>query len=96
MSGLQTRGKTYLARASNIRKYTEGRFDPKGLASEAPALDGPPHPPRMAPPVGDSFDPARPSVLLLHEDDLFAVLHHAVTHEVAGTFNVAGAHGTPS
>ncbi|MGR3382794.1 DNA photolyase [Thalassococcus profundi] len=70
VAGLQTRGKTYLARASNIRKYTEGRFDPKGLASEAPALDGPPHPPRMAPPAGDSFDPARPSVLLLHEDDL--------------------------
>ena len=31
-----------------------------------------------------------PRLQLLHEDDLFAVLHHAVTHEVAGTFNVAG------
>ena len=31
-----------------------------------------------------------PRLQLLHEDDLFAVLQHAVTHEVAGTFNVAG------
>ncbi|MFT5354200.1 MAG: deoxyribodipyrimidine photo-lyase [Polyangiales bacterium] len=39
--GLHTRGKTYLARRDNIQKYTRGRFDPEGLASEAPPLDGP-------------------------------------------------------
>ena len=39
VSGLHTVGKTYLARASNIAKYTEGRFNPEGqLADEAPAL----------------------------------------------------------
>ncbi|NNF52292.1 MAG: DNA photolyase [Gammaproteobacteria bacterium] len=39
VSGLHTVGKTYLARASNIEKYTEGRFNPEGqLASTAPAL----------------------------------------------------------
>ena len=39
VSGLHTVGKTYLARASNIEKYTEGRFNPAGqLAEEAPAL----------------------------------------------------------
>ena len=37
--GLHTRGKTYLARASNIRRYTEQRFDPVGLADAAPPLD---------------------------------------------------------
>ncbi|MEM6954883.1 MAG: FAD-binding domain-containing protein [Myxococcota bacterium] len=37
--GQQTLGKTYLARRDNIRKYTEGRFDPDGLATVAPALD---------------------------------------------------------
>ncbi|MFK8002219.1 MAG: FAD-binding domain-containing protein [Polyangiales bacterium] len=42
--GLHTRGKTYLARRDNIRKYTRGRFDPEGLASQAPALNGPPLP----------------------------------------------------
>lgn len=40
--GLHTRGKTYLARRENIRTFTRERFDPEGLASEAPALDGPP------------------------------------------------------
>lgn len=37
--GLHTRGKTYLARADNIARYTQNRFDPAGqLAYEAPAL----------------------------------------------------------
>ena len=31
-----------------------------------------------------------PRLQFLHEDDLFAVLQHAVTHDVPGTFNVAG------
>jgi len=35
--GLHTRGKTYLARASNIAKYTDNRFNPEGqLATSAP------------------------------------------------------------
>ena len=37
--GLHTRGKTYLARVSNIASYTDRRFCPHGqLATEAPAL----------------------------------------------------------
>ncbi|MBV2360347.1 DNA photolyase [Thalassococcus sp. CAU 1522] len=72
VGGLHTRGKTYLARPSNIAKYTDGRFSPAAgeLASEAPPVDGPDNPARMAPPTGDRFDPTRPTVLLLHEDDL--------------------------
>lgn len=31
-----------------------------------------------------------PRLQFLHEDDLFAVLRHAATHDVGGTFNVAG------
>ncbi|NNF41322.1 MAG: DNA photolyase [Woeseiaceae bacterium] len=39
VSGLHTKGKTYLARASNIAAYTEYRFNPaKQLASSAPPL----------------------------------------------------------
>jgi deoxyribodipyrimidine photo-lyase len=38
--GLHTKGKTYLARVSNIVRYTQGRFDPGGLlAREAPPLN---------------------------------------------------------
>jgi deoxyribodipyrimidine photo-lyase len=36
VAGLQTKGKTYLARPDNIEKYTEGRFSNiRGLATEA-------------------------------------------------------------
>lgn len=42
VSGLHTKGKTYLARASNIYKYTDGRFDPAdALATRAPPLREP-------------------------------------------------------
>jgi deoxyribodipyrimidine photo-lyase len=71
VAGLQTQGKNYVARASNISKYTEGRFSPLyQLASNPEPLDGPPHPPRMDAPRGDKIDLSKPSVLLLHEDDL--------------------------
>lgn len=71
VAGVQTQGKNYAARASNISKYTEGRFSPLyQLASNPEPLDGPPHPPRMEAPTGDRLDPSKPSVLLLHEDDL--------------------------
>ncbi|TVS10020.1 MAG: DNA photolyase FAD-binding protein, partial [Wenzhouxiangella sp.] len=35
VAGIQTRGKTYLARADNIEKYTDGRYRPTGLAEHA-------------------------------------------------------------
>lgn len=71
VAGLQTQGKNYVARASNISKYTERRFSPLyQLTSNPEPLDGPPHPPRMDAPVGDTLDPSKPSVLVLHEDDL--------------------------
>lgn len=71
VAGLQTQGKNYAARASNISKYTEGRFAPLyQLTSTPEPLDGPPHPPRMDAPLGDTLDPSKPSVLILHEDDL--------------------------
>lgn len=40
VGGLHTAGKTYLARASNIEKFTGGRFNPEGaLALVAPTLE---------------------------------------------------------
>ena len=39
VAGLHTRGKPYLARADNIRRFTEGRFFPEGQLDEsAPSL----------------------------------------------------------
>ncbi|WP_187428791.1 hypothetical protein ROLI_017630 [Roseobacter fucihabitans] len=70
VSGQQTQGKTYLARADNIEKYTEGRFRPQGLATHAaPLLATAPHPPRALPPT-TTPDPALRTGLLLHSEDL--------------------------
>jgi deoxyribodipyrimidine photo-lyase len=70
VAGLQTAGKTYLARADNIARYTEGRFAPRGLAQEAAPLTEPPVGPAgtLAPLL--AADPAVPSLLLVHHEDL--------------------------
>ncbi len=76
VSGLQTAGKTYLARPGNIRRYTDGRFDGSGmLAGEAEPVDGPANAPVR--PLSLPPDPARPDGpwgLLAHEDDLSPAL----------------------
>jgi deoxyribodipyrimidine photo-lyase len=72
IAGLHTPGKHYLARASNISKYTNGQFDPRGCLDErAEAL--PPDDadfslrPCAEPPTPD---PTRTSGLLLTGEDL--------------------------
>lgn len=70
VAGLQTIGKTYLARPDNIAKYTHGRFRPVGLADFAAPLAGPAHPPRGAVPVSDPIDPNARTGLLITEEDL--------------------------
>lgn len=70
--GLQTVGKTYLARASNINKYTGGRFEMQGydLASEAPPLDPDLVHPAPAPlQPADRPDPDAPALVLVHDED---------------------------
>lgn len=69
VGGLQTRGKTYLARPDNIAAFTLGRFHPKEtLAQEAPPLTDEPCPsPRALPPAG-ALDNARLGLLLTEED----------------------------
>jgi deoxyribodipyrimidine photo-lyase len=68
--GLHTKGKTYLARVSNIDSYTAGRFNPHGLlAHEAKPLKESqihatrPLPPAQAVPAGARFG------LLITEED---------------------------
>ncbi len=71
VAGLQTRGKHYVARAENIARFTDGRFDPRGQLDEAPLpLDGPPPPAPRPIPGGGRPDPALRSGLILTEDDL--------------------------
>jgi deoxyribodipyrimidine photo-lyase len=72
VAGLQTQGKTYLARADNIEKYTSGRFRPAGLATRAEALPGSPPPPARPLPPALAETEARLGgrVLLLHPEDL--------------------------
>jgi len=54
VGGLHTQGKHYLARAWNIKRYTNGRFDPDGSLNEtAGPLPFVPHPPRIALPQDD-------------------------------------------
>ena len=74
VAGLHTRGKTYLAQAWNITQFTDRRFAPRDadLAPNAPALlheepDG--LPPRLGLRAIAAPDPAKPSALLLTEEE---------------------------
>ena len=71
VAGLHTPGKNYVARASNITKYTGGRFGAvHGLAASPAPLDEGPLPPRR--PLREAPPPRfeRPTALLILEDDL--------------------------
>jgi deoxyribodipyrimidine photo-lyase len=68
--GLHTPGKTYLARASNIARYTDNRFNPRGqLAAKAPALtESHVHPTRPLPAADDMPREGRFGLLVTEED----------------------------
>ncbi len=71
VAGLQTQGKNYLARADNIKKYTEGRFDPQNkLATFADPIGLSVHPDPIRLEFSEVVDPGIPSLLLVHEEDL--------------------------
>ena len=85
VAGLHTRGKAYKATASNIARYTDGRFAPgDALRGRAEPLDddwnGQAGPLPHADPLPDG-----PVFLLLHEDDL-----HPESIEVLRDANVVG------
>lgn len=69
VGGLHTRGKTYLARADNIERYTDGRFRPTGLSPIADPLEEAENPPAAPAPVGDA-PPDGDYLLLLTDDDM--------------------------
>jgi deoxyribodipyrimidine photo-lyase len=81
VAGLHTKGKTYQARASNIARYTDGRFDPAGQLADAadPLIETIEHPRRPIP----STDPLPEGdfLLLVTEEDgrIEALLPHRPT-----------------
>ena len=71
VAGLQTPGKTYLARAENIKKFTEGRFNPKAqLATVASQLSGSPIPTPTSIKVSPPPRSGVKTIWLITEDDL--------------------------
>lgn len=71
VAGLQTRGKHYIARSSNISKYTEGRHNPEWrLETGAAALEGPDHSVARPAPLGELPQPGLRTGVLLTEEDL--------------------------
>ena len=70
VAGLQTQGKTYLARKDNICKFTNNRFAPNGLSYSAPALPGLPHPGLSSLNLNNTPKSNLKTGLLLHDDDL--------------------------
>jgi deoxyribodipyrimidine photo-lyase len=69
VAGLHTPGKTYLARADNIARYTEGRFDPVGLATFADPVAGWANPDPAPLPAEVALPQGRVG-LLITDDDL--------------------------
>lgn len=75
VAGLHTAGKCYLARASNIEKYTDGRFKPDAILANEPRIPETSFSRPEKVPLADV--PPLPQAgrlgLILHEDDLSAV-----------------------
>lgn len=78
VAGLHTKGKTYLARADNIAKYTEGRFQPQGLAKTAePLLETLEHP-RVELRLQSDPLPSDRYLMLITEDDMAMIANRAL------------------
>ena len=68
--GLHTKGKTYLARVSNITSYSNNRFNPRGkLAVEAPPLVETVEHPTQPVPAAQVLQPGVPFGLVISEED---------------------------
>jgi len=71
VAGLHTAGKAYLSDAARIAEMTQGRFAPKGLATQAVIGPDTLATPRPMPPRQPAKpDPSTPSLLLLSIEDL--------------------------
>ncbi|RZU98594.1 FAD-binding domain-containing protein [Spiribacter vilamensis] len=71
VAGLHTPGKPYIARSSNINKYTNGRFNPGYLINtQVSAPEGIERPPVGPAPLATDWQVTPTTGLLIHEDDL--------------------------
>ncbi|WP_373489419.1 FAD-binding domain-containing protein [Blastomonas sp.] len=89
VAGLQTLGKTYLARADNIARYTNGRFEPQGLADKAVALTEPPVGGAKPLPTPLACDPGQPALLLVTHEDMHPESLRASIGPIAAALVVA-------
>ncbi|WP_308914843.1 FAD-binding domain-containing protein [Jannaschia sp. LMIT008] len=94
VGGRHTIGKTYRARASNIAKFTGGRYDPEDLGRRLGGEPVPPDVPAHGAPVDVpddvAWDRTLRTGLLLHEDDLHpAYLRNRGLQPVAGAVLIA-------
>lgn len=85
VAGLQTAGKTYLANADNIARYTHGRFNPIGQLSKQakPRTTAPKVPPQPLPMPNPPAVKLRTGLLLCDEDLCPETLHLAGVTPVA-------------
>ena len=89
VGGLHTKGKTYLARADNIRTYTQGRFNPDGLARDAPPLKEASMQPAVRLRDAASAWPIGKVGLLLTEEDLHPELPEPCISEIVAVARAA-------
>jgi deoxyribodipyrimidine photo-lyase len=84
VAGLQTAGKTYLATADNIARYTNGRFVPKGLATIATMPSEIPLCAAQPLPQANRFDAQKPAFLLVTPEDLHPESVFGATAKING------------
>ncbi len=91
VAGLHTKGKTYAARASNISKYTNGRFNPlHQLSSQTDALIEDEDHPRIGLPLPQTA-PDAPYLLLVTEED--CAMEQVVTRPPAAVLGLTATSG---
>ena len=90
VAGLQTAGKSYLATRENIARFTNGRFAPEGLATQAFDLSEEPVPPALPLPPVERFDPAQPALLLVTHEDMTPENQLAPSARIAGAVMSGG------
>ena len=95
VAGLQTRGKTYLATTSNIERYTDGRFAPRGLAREAHPLSEPPLPAVRPIAALRHSGVGSTALLLMTPEDLDPVSLFAANAQIGGVLAVRGTETWP-
>ena len=84
VAGLQTVGKTYLASADNIARFTNGRFAPKGLATIATMPAEMPLCAAQPLPQASYFDAKKPAFLLVTPEDLHPESVFGATAQING------------